>query len=225
MSCFSQHRLFPPILLGYYCDASTLANATAPCDPGFFCVLGAKVSNPRDNKTGNVCPKGRYCERGTYSPTPCPEGTFSNSTENKNVSDCSPCLAGYYCGSQGLDGPTNECDGGYYCPPGQSSSRPTNFECTPGHYCPPGSPIQLTCESGSYQDEYKGSSCKECPEGYYCDATLINVTHCVHGVQLPSPCVPGHFCLNGTKSAKQHPCPAGMWNIASSCFRKRLTSV
>lgn len=56
------------------------------------------------------------------------------------------------------------------------------------------------------------ASCKDCPEGYYCDGTIQNDTVCNHGVQNPSPCEPGSFCLPGTKFAKEHRCPNGTYN-------------
>jgi len=35
---------------------------------------------PRDRskENGYVCPKGFYCPEGSFSPKPCPKGTFSN---------------------------------------------------------------------------------------------------------------------------------------------------
>lgn len=197
------------ILSGHYCDASSLPNVAGECDPGFYCTLGAKVPNPQDNVTGNICPEGHYCEKGTYDPTPCPIGTFSASKGNKNVTGCELCTPGSFCGSKGLTTPTDVCDGGFYCPKGQSNKRPTKYICTPGHYCPANSPSEKSCILGKYQNDYEGSSCKECPEGFFCDNSFKNNINCTHGVQLPSPCVPGHYCTNGTKSSKEHPCPAG----------------
>ncbi|CAH1797038.1 unnamed protein product, partial [Owenia fusiformis] len=54
--------------------------------------------------------------------------------------------------------------------------------------------------------------CKDCPEGFYCDATTQNDTICSHGVQNPLECPSGHFCPNGTKFALEFPCPAGTFN-------------
>ncbi|EDO39339.1 predicted protein, partial [Nematostella vectensis] len=197
-----------PCTPGKFCYFALHA-VSGPCDPGHYCTLGAKVPNPTDNTTGGLCWKGHFCESGTYNPSKCPIGSYSPSHGNRNVSDCVPCLAGQYCESEGLDTPTGPCDKGYYCPNGQSSKRPSAYVCTPGHYCTEGSPVERPCASGSYQDEYQRWDCKTCPEGYYCDATILNATHCVHGVQLPTPCVKGHYCTNGTTTATEHPCPAG----------------
>lgn len=76
-----------PILCtgGSYCDQTGLAKPTFECREGFYCTLEASVSNPTDNRTGNVCPKGYYCPRGSSVPMSCPIGTFLNSTENMYV--------------------------------------------------------------------------------------------------------------------------------------------
>ena len=51
--------------------------------------------------------------------------------------------------------------------------------------------------------------CKECPAGYFCDATLQNDTFCSHGVQNPAPCPTGHYCPNGTRYGTEFGCPNG----------------
>lgn len=63
-------------------------------------------------------------------------------------------FTGSYCDSAGLSTPTGPCDGGYYCPEGQNVSAPAAYVCTPGHYCPIGNPVQTSCSSGTYQDQY-----------------------------------------------------------------------
>lgn len=70
----------------------------------------------------------------------------------------SECIVGSYCAIDGLDGPTGECDAGYYCSGGAIVATPdsssedgyqgdtcvdrsnatTNDICPPGHYCPQG---------------------------------------------------------------------------------------
>ena len=79
---------------GYYCDDYGLANETGECDAGYYCKLGASVSDPKDNVTGGLCPVGHYCLQGTYDPYPCPAGYYSNATGNVEFSDCKPCSPG-----------------------------------------------------------------------------------------------------------------------------------
>lgn len=197
------------LILGRYCDVAELSNVTGPCDAGYFCTEGAKFADPTDNVTGGICPKGHFCPAGTYDPEKCPEGTSSNSTFNQNITGCQPCLPGYYCNAKGLEEPSGKCDPGFFCPGGQKTKRPAEYVCTPGHSCPTGSVNQQACGSGTYQDEHQQSTCKTCPEGYFCDGTILNATHCTHGVQFPEPCVTGHYCPNGTKFAQEHKCPPG----------------
>ncbi len=54
-----------------------------------------------------------------------------------------------------------------------------------------------------------------CPDGFYCDSTIQNDTHCSHGVQNPQPCPFGHFCPNGTRYDMEHPCPNGTYSSQS----------
>lgn len=61
---------------------------------------------------------------------------------------------GQYCGDFGLTEPSGDCTGGYYCPGGQNSSTPVDYQCTPGHKCPTGSLEQVPCQAGEYQDEF-----------------------------------------------------------------------
>ena len=55
-------------------------------------------------------------------------------------------------------------------------------------------------------------SCKTCPPGFYCDATLQNDTFCTHGVQNPQPCPMGHYCPSGTNYATEYGCPNGTFS-------------
>ena len=197
---------------GHYCNASGLSNVTGPCSAGYFCTQNATSPKPSDGTTGNVCPPGHYCLEGTSSPIQCPIGTFSNSTGNDEEADCAKCSAGFYCPVQGLTAPYEQCGGGYFCPPGQSSSTPVDFRCSPGHSCPPGSSVERPCPSGTYQNEFGQVECKECPAGFYCDGTLLNATQCDHGVSFPVLCPPGYYCPRGTEYSLQYACPNGTFN-------------
>ena len=99
---------------------------------GFYCLQGAYTPKPEDlanytagdcvcpdNSTGGMCQPGTYCPRGSREPTLCEEGQ--------------------YCGTEGLEQPTGECDAGYYCARGASRADPTDGEtgdvCPLGRYC------------------------------------------------------------------------------------------
>ena len=130
---------------------------------------------------------------------------------NSKKSDCSPCEAGYYCLGLGNKKPTAPCSAGYYCPSGQKEPTPAGLECTPGYYCKQGSPAQVLCESGTYNDVSKQSSCKVCLEGYYCTRKI--------GVPIVTyelyPCPEGFYCPNGTKYSNEFGCPNGTYSNAT----------
>ena len=112
---------------GHYCESYGLENVTSPCDAGYYCTSGASTKAPTDGVTGNICPTGRYCPKGTSIPQLCPSGTYANSTGNKALGDCIQCEPGQYCGNSGLDKPSGPCDAGYYCPGGQNNSHPIEY--------------------------------------------------------------------------------------------------
>ena len=62
--------------------------------------------------TGDICPAGFYCEEGSDWPTPCPQGTYSDQTGLRNVTDCFLCDGGEFCASYNLTEPTGNCTRG-----------------------------------------------------------------------------------------------------------------
>lgn len=145
-----------------YCGGEALPAPSADCAAGYYCVGGSKTDRPTDGVTGAECPEGSYCIEGSATPAPCPNGTFSNTTKNEKVEDCVDCTSGFYCEGNGNKEPTDQCDPGYYCPPGQRVKNPNGLECTLGHFCLRGSKEPQRCESGFYQDSRNQSSCKVC---------------------------------------------------------------
>ncbi|PIK35709.1 hypothetical protein BSL78_27465 [Apostichopus japonicus] len=193
---------------GSYCAADLMTNTSGSCDPGYYCHLRATVPNPNDgNVTGDECPLGAFCPEGSASPLLCDAGYFLNSTHNDEESDCLPCTAGYYCAGSGNPEPTDVCQAGYYCPPGQREPTPPEYNCTLGHYCPAGSTEPVRCNSGYYQDETGQLACKDCPEGYFCDNTFEPVV-----LYNSSMCPTGFYCPMNTYYATEFPCPRGTFN-------------
>ena len=118
------------------------------------------------------------------------------------MTDCQPCTPGWYCGSKGLPVPTNRCQQGYYCP--GAASNNLQYQCTPGYYCTTGSDSKTPCGSGTYQDQFGKWNCKDCPAGYYCNATYGPVA--LYGTYE---CPQGYYCPLGTKYDTEYPCPPG----------------
>ena len=72
------------------------------------------------------CPAGYYCPEGTPLATkyPCPAGTYGPDLYYESIDNCTSCDPGFYCGTDGLDNPTDMCDAGYYCTGGADSPTP-----------------------------------------------------------------------------------------------------
>ena len=221
---------------GYYCPSGS--GDPQPCDPGFFCsefrlftpegscsqgyyCLNASISNqPTDGVTGDTCPRGNFCPEQSSLPTPCPPGTYSNQLGNVAESDCNSCPPGSFCDSYQLTMPAGSCSGGFYCPGGQNSSTPAEYVCPRGHYCPPASIDPSACQSGFYQYQVGQTSCLNCPERYYCDATSGGVAS-LAGLL----CLPGFFCPEGTIISNEFPCPVGSYSDMTGLSNSSQCSV
>lgn len=138
-----------PCPAGYFCPTGTVV--ATPCAAGSSCVEGSSINvscpagryQPLSRQSRCIktpsgffsqkgaisyqdCPMGHYCPRGTSFATqfPCPNGTFSNSTNLYHESQCSPCLHGMFCNSMGLTQPSGYCSPGYFCSSGALVGEP-----------------------------------------------------------------------------------------------------
>ena len=116
---------------GQHCNASGLASPSGPCHAGFFCAGMATQPDPV------ACLPGYFCPSGTQTQLPCPPGRLRSASGGRALSDCDLCTAGSYCSDWAATNTSGHCSPGYYCPPGQNSSTPSQYNCPPGHYCPP----------------------------------------------------------------------------------------
>lgn len=109
----------------------------------------------------------------------CPDGTYSDQTGLVAESECTPCDAGWVCGTPGLtvhpeaveflcprgfvcgmktnlyESRVTKCPGGFFCGTGTTPETQYDHSCLAGYFCPPG-----TSEISVYNNI--------CPEGYYC---------------------------------------------------------
>jgi hypothetical protein len=121
------------------------------CPPGFYCP-----------KTGMTAFKGYHCSPGFYCPAgstktnevPCPEGTYSDSYEIFDSSQCYLCPPGYKCGAG-------------------STSTSGIIECPLNQICPYGAKLSqnIFCPQGTYTPFTKSKSindCFPCPYGSNC---------------------------------------------------------
>eukprot|EP00752_Nemacystus_decipiens_P010330 g9202.t1 len=240
---------------GFYCEGGD-ANATEACTAGHYCPTGSTI--PRDcqagtyqNETGResclICPEGYFCPAATETPLDCPRGsfcppgttrgdefkcplgTFANTTNLADATECSTCTAGWYCDDIGQASPTDRCATGYYCNGGATTATPdsssstgyrgdtcvdrsngtSNDVCPPGHYCPLGSSAPEPCPPGTASSSFGLSSVDECPDctpGFYCpDFGTYNAT---------LKCRAGYYCPGGDANSTRaclagHYCPTG----------------
>ena len=112
---------------GKYCPG--FGQGPQPCEAGFICENGAKVSDPsaekdqtadREAEGGYICPAGYYCLSDAVLETPCPAGTYNSQTGGTDDSACEPCDEGFYCPIASVSGSEadNQCGEGYYCESG-----------------------------------------------------------------------------------------------------------
>eukprot|EP00002_Diphylleia_rotans_P010730 TRINITY_DN2129_c0_g1_i2.p1 TRINITY_DN2129_c0_g1~~TRINITY_DN2129_c0_g1_i2.p1 ORF type:complete len:5186 (-),score=657.71 TRINITY_DN2129_c0_g1_i2:603-16160(-) len=244
---------------GFYCSEGSSSSREKSCPSGSFCPLGS--ARPLECAAGTIqpeiemptcfgcpagkyqpakgmvdcmsCPTGSYCPEGSANPTPCPNGSYSQSWGLDDISQCIACPAGYFCIS-GVFNQTNRCDAGYYCPPGSDS--PTTSDCPSGFYCPSGSATPIPCPSGftSKLNSKLASDCETCPAGLSCEGGMTIVCpagyYCnAQGIKTPCPagtysnalgqdsrdtckdCPEGYFCPEGSATNMARVCPAGFY--------------
>ncbi|XP_030258688.1 zonadhesin isoform X7 [Sparus aurata] len=198
---------------GSFCESPGKSIATGQCGGGYYCLSGAWSPTPEDGgATGDRCPEGHYCPRGSSAPLPCPIGHYSNETRNSHLSDCKPCPPGLLCVTRGLSFPSHICSAGSYCPGRENNSQQASVPCSPGNMCPPGSERQLPCSPGTYQDLPGQAECVKCTAGFYCAGSVDADTGHVSGTHTPMLCPRGHYCPPGTQSGVAFPCPAGAFS-------------
>ncbi|GFO49401.1 multiple epidermal growth factor-like domains protein 11 [Plakobranchus ocellatus] len=145
----------------------------------FFCELGSNTSQ------ATICSVGHYCPEGSSTPSPCPQGTYTNTQGLVNITQCTDCDPGMYCNDTGLSSPVAQCDPGFYCPGGADVSSPVSTPCPIGLHCPMGSALPQPCPAGTYANFSQASDCQICPEGYYCVPEEVIEGQCLR--KLPKP--------------------------------------
>ncbi|KAM4652057.1 LOW QUALITY PROTEIN: uncharacterized protein O3C94_014393 [Discoglossus pictus] len=210
----SEKPIYYPDIQGNYCAYSELAAESGPCDAGYYCTVGAFRPNPQDGETGNLCPPGHFCSRGTSSPSPCPPGTFLAFPGAQSLQDCYPCTAGSYCPHWGQSSPEGYCTEGWYCPVRSLHPQNPEYICPIGHFCPTGSFDPKICPVGQYQDRIGQSQCKICPVGKFCGPVMYTEepVESAVDIQQPRDCPAGYYCVPGTEYGYQHPCPRGTFS-------------
>ncbi|XP_038155551.1 uncharacterized protein LOC119792815 [Cyprinodon tularosa] len=194
---------------GQFCGSEGLTEPSGSCADGFLCLMGAKVPNPTDNRTGSLCPPGIFCQKGLRAGY-CKAGFYCDWGSIK--ADQAVCPAGFFCPSgtpvllacpagtfSSELGNTHQdncstCTPGYYC---QDEGTVQPVRCPVGHYCPAGQILaqEYPCPPGTVQSRLGASSpdaCSPCPAGMFCFQ---------FGLSQPSGlCQEGYYCPAGSTS-------------------------
>eukprot|EP00750_Incisomonas_marina_P016607 INCI19214.1.p1 GENE.INCI19214.1~~INCI19214.1.p1 ORF type:complete len:6126 (+),score=1170.25 INCI19214.1:309-18686(+) len=178
---------------GSYCTGGFIAG---DCEAGYVCYQSASTSNfefpcaeiyneeqlqAMYNCTGEPCPQGYFCPKGTNIPLPCPDGTYRQDVRGEHWRNCTTCTPGFYC----LEGTQDP------------------LECPPGSFCPLGSSVPEPCPVGTYSNVAgleTENDCTPCPDGYDCKGTNLTTYE-------NYPCALGSFCVGGSA----YGCPAGTY--------------
>lgn len=184
---------------GFYCPSYNMTMAGPECLPGYYCPEGSARGNPVE------CPAGSFCPRGSPSPQPCPQGSYSNSSQLTASSECTNCTKGSFCQQTGLTSPEGLCTQGYYCPTGSGVANA--MICPLGMYCPTGSAEPAACTAGTFTNVTGRSTCDVCQDGFYC--LPVNFTNA--GSAGVYDCPAGYYCPNGT-GMNWKPCPLGTYS-------------
>ncbi|XP_013391352.1 uncharacterized protein LOC106159584 [Lingula anatina] len=220
--CPSNSTLSQPCTRGFYCKFNAtilpcppntyqpLEEATdeswcLPCPAGYWCH-----SYGMPDHTVSPCPPGYFCPEATWTPIPCPAGTYRDINTGGHIDDCFTCPAGYYCPDTNSTIAGVQCDEGYFCPNGSQNQT----ICQPGYYCNR-SMTQKPCPPGYYCPE-GSASMQPCPPGHYCQGrNECNDTDA--GAIEPVLCPLGYKEKNNGQSPRQtfddtcDPCPPGYY--------------
>ena len=174
------------------------------------------------------CPKGYYCLNTVGEPWPlaCPKGTFKNETGTDTEANCdvygdassSKCPAGKACIEEGLGEVADsflDCESGYYCTEGATTTCPTDDAqggnvCPTGGYCEAGKEIKTKCPAGKF-NMFKGSrslaNCIQCTPGQYCEEDSTIPT---------GDCKKGFYCPLESDNSENQTTQAGYFSKAGS---------
>ena len=184
--------------------------ACLECPAGMYCDRNEAIAEAQSGlgvlshgvKTPKACPAGFYCPNGTQTRRqfPCPVGTYSNSSNVENITECRLCPAGFYCEAENITEPTGKCAPGYYCVLGATTLTPASSTrggpCLQGWFCETGWSWPTPCPKGTFGDRDHLPSepdCTTCPPGEFCAQS---------GLGAPNgSCLAGFYCSNRSEEA------------------------
>ena len=173
-------------------------NCTTRCKAGYF---GTKLVDPTDCSS---CSAGSFAVAGATSCSQCPKGTYLDTPNGKDLSECKSAPAGTYTSTDGSATP-QKCPAGTFSSAVGATSISTCGTCPVGHYCPEGSGAPVPCPAGKFTNFTGGTNpnvCESCAPGTY----LVTP-----GGSACTPCAAGTFSTvqGATNSSVCGICPAG----------------
>ncbi|XP_043532727.1 zonadhesin isoform X4 [Chiloscyllium plagiosum] len=185
---------------GFYCKKPGKDSVEGFCDPGFYCLNGAKTATPRDGATGDLCPVGYYCPLASPGLKLCQNGTSMNHT---GAEKCNICPEGSLCTKRER---TEPCPEDSYCPK-DSGTFPQP--------CPVGT-------FGASRGLRKKSDCIPCLGGSYCSRPGLS--------EVEGPCDPGFYCESGVNSPRpsqylDHTGNGGECSVGAYCPRNSTVPI
>ena len=206
--------------LGYYATAGS--SVQTACPAGKY----SSVTNTHNFEANGLatimctdCTAGYYCVLGATAPANCGTGSYSAT----GASVCTTCDLGRYCGSTTTteaeiifmanggvwdkkDDLMGTCFPGTLCPAGMIQAPDlVSFACSAGYYCARGVTEASPCPAGTYNalsGAWSLSNCTTSAAGFY----SVAASTAVNGI-----CSPGFYCLEGSGSPTEYPCPAGTY--------------
>ena len=227
---------------GRYCPVASTSAGPLQCPIGQYSPVGALLQcggapagtfvSATGGSTAVPCGVGQYSLGGAHMCTPCPPGTFGNSTglQSSTCSGRCSAAAGSFCGSGMVNSSGQLCPAGYYsdsagaaaCTPcmvgrfglfnvtGLSSSA-CSGSCPAGKYAATAASTVCTgCPIGTYASGGGAAVCTPCPAGVY--GSAVNLTN----ASCSGPCYPiaGRYCGAGAVVANGAVCAAGQYRAA-----------
>lgn len=199
-------------------EAQSRPSCSGLCEAGTFQDQAAQT-------VCKACTNGHYCRRGTASPLPCDNGTYSNATNLQTSSECTPCERGSACPIGSTE--PKRCSAGSFS---NTTGASACTACLPGTFRPASFNLSslavwmplLEAAHGQIDltNTTAATSCLVCMAGAYCP----------EGASVPLPCPPGtwsrstslvsdsqcisadagHFSPTGSRA--QTPCRADTFN-------------
>jgi hypothetical protein len=168
---------------GYFgADSSRLS--CEKCFQGYLCfgasdsrIYGTTRGNPLDLALdgGVICPVGQFCPEGSYSPSPCPRGTYNPNVGSYNISNCSLCPANYFNNISGQSS-CRPCGGTSY-----SSDDRTLCQCKGRNRVFHGSDSACRCVPGYVIFDSNGNPTNEGYSDGVLDCELRSLDRCDSG--------------------------------------------